>query len=245
VLRVTRPGHGAKLARVRDPVAQAYSLTPLGGAVLDVGCLGLRQQAMARQLGRLDLRHSGTDVISPPEPLPEDFRFRTADLDREEIPFSNDSNDLVVASHVLEHLRRPVEAFGELVRVCRPGGLVYVEAPSERTLLLPGMPFDHDKFFSLSFFDDPTHVSRPWTPQSLHRLAAYYGCDPLREGYRYSRRARLTFPWHLLRALVTRNARLLESCLWNTIGWASFAIVRKPESLVGRPSFRYYIPEGR
>jgi SAM-dependent methyltransferase len=230
---------------VRDPVEQAYSLTPIGGAVLDVGCLGFRQQAMARHLGRLDLRHSGTDVVSPQEPVPEDFRFLTADLDLEGIPFPDDSHDLVVASHVLEHLRRPVETFGEFVRVCRPGGLVYVEAPSERTLLLPGMPFDHDKFFSLSFFDDPTHVSRPWTPQSLYRLACYYGCSPVRVGYRYSTRARLLFPLRVARALLKRSGRMLESCIWDAVGWSSFAVVRKPANLAGRSTFRYYIPLDR
>jgi len=242
---VTSPACGARLARVRDPVAQVYSLTPRGGAVLDVGCLGLRQQAMARQLGRLDLRHSGTDVVSPQEPLPEDFSFRTADLDLEGIPFSDDSHDLVVASHVLEHLRRPVETFGEFVRVCRPGGLIYVEAPSERALLLPGMPFDHDKFFSLSFFDDPTHVSRPWTPQSLHRLACYYSCRPVRVGYRHSTRARLLFPFLIVRALLRRSGRLLESCIWDAVGWSSFVVVRKPTNITGRPRFRYYIPLDR
>lgn len=230
---------------MQDPVAQTYSLTPLGGAVLDVGCLGLRQHAMAHQLGRLDLRHSGTDVVVPEELLPQDFTFRAADLDREGIPFPEDSFDLVVASHVMEHLRRPVEIFGDLVRVCRPGGLVYVEAPSERALLLPGMPFDHDKFFSLSFFDDPTHVSRPWTPQSLHRLACYYSCRPVRVGYRHSTRARLLFPFLIVRALLRRSGRLLESCIWDAVGWSSFALVRKPTNITGGPRFRYYIPQDR
>ena len=230
---------------MRDPVVEAYALTPKGGAVLDVGCLGLRQHALAGQLGRLDLRHSGTDVSAPEEPLPEGYVFRAADLDRESVPFPEDGFDLVVASHVLEHLRRPLEAVGDFVRVCRPGGLVYVEAPSERTLLLPGMPFDHDRFFSCSFFDDPTHVSRPWTPQSLHRLARYYGCAPLRVGYRYSTRARLLFPLLVVRALLRRSGRLLESCIWEAVGWASFAVIRKPETVTGSPRFNYYIPQAR
>lgn len=223
----------------------AYSLTPRGGAVLDVGCLGFRQQAIARQLGRLDLRHSGTDVAVPDEPLPEAFEFRKGDLDRGGIPFPDDSHDLVIASHVLEHVRRPVEAFAEFVRVCRPGGHVYVEAPSERALLLPGMPFDHDKFFSLSFYDDPTHVSRPWTPQSFYRLACYYGCSPVRVGYRYSTRARVLFPLLVARALLKRSGRLLQSCVWDAVGWPSFVVLRKPGNVTGCPVLRYYIPLDR
>lgn len=223
-------------------VREVYALIPPGGRVLDIGCLGLRQHQLSQSFGRRDLHHSGTDLAAPEGVLPEGYVFRAADLDEAPVPFEDDSFDLVVASHVLEHLREPVAAVGEFLRVCRPGGILYVEAPSERSLLLPGMPFEHEKFYSTSYFDDPTHVSRPWTPQAFFRLTRYYRCEPLRVGYRSSRRARLLLPWYLLRAVVTRDGGLLESCLWNAVGWASFVIVRKPESTTGRPPFRYSVP---
>lgn len=82
----------------------------------------------------------------------------------------------MVANHVLEHVPDPIALVMECVRVCRPGGRVYLEAPPERSLWLPGVPFRHDLFCSFSYYDDPTHNSRPWTPQSLYRLARYLGC---------------------------------------------------------------------
>jgi len=224
-----------------DPLGAIYARVPPAGRVLDVGCLGYRQYSLANALGRRDLRHYGTDVALA-DATPPDFCFRPADLDEEGIPFEDGLFDLVVASHVLEHLRRPVQVFGDIARVCAPGGLLYVEAPSERSLWLPGMPFAHEGFFSLSFFDDPTHTSRPWTPQSLYRLACYYQLAPLGVGYRYTRRARILFPWYLVRALATRNGRLLESALWNAVGWASFAVLRRPADSTRQPEFRYYVP---
>jgi SAM-dependent methyltransferase len=226
-----------------DPLTQVMKDTAAGGSVLDVGCLGWRQHALAERIGRLDLRHYGVDLGETS--APNGCTFRSADLNAGPMPFDDDTFDLVVASHVLEHLHRPVEAFGEFVRVCRPGGTIYVEAPSERALWLPGMPFEHEKFYSSSFFDDPTHVSRPWTPQALHRLARYFGSVPERVGYRTSRRARLLFPWYLARALVTRNGELLEWCLWNAVGWAAYAVVRKPTSAAGKLKFEYFIPADR
>ena len=112
----------------------------------------------ARRLGLLRLKHFGIDYCDPAK-IPEGFVFKKVDLNHQPIPFDDDQFDLVVASHVIEHLGKPLEFFAECARVCKPGGLIYFEAPSERSLLLPGMPFEHDKFFSTSFFDDPTHVS--------------------------------------------------------------------------------------
>jgi len=214
------------------------------GSVLDVGCLGFVQMRTAHRLGLFNLKHFGVDYCDPDE-VPGGFVFKRADLNVQPLPFDDDRFDLVFASHIIEHLHRPVEFFGECARVCKPGGLMYFAAPSERSLLLPGMPFEHDKFFSTSFFDDPTHISRPWTPQSFYRLAKYFSCDPLKTGYDVSRRARLLFPAKCLIALLTRNGKLLETCCWQAFGWTSYIVVRKPGNLRGKPSFHYYIPSDR
>jgi SAM-dependent methyltransferase len=218
-----------------------YRALPTDERVLDVGCFGFRQVELARRLGLPGLRHAGVDYNDYDE-VPTGFEFRRADLSREAIPFDDDSFALVVASHVIEHLPRGGEFVGECLRVCRPGGVVYVEAPSERSLLLPGMPFAHDEFYSLSFFDDPTHVGRPWSPQSLHRLARYYGCEPEGVGHLTSRRARLLLPFTVLWSLVARRPALLQQSCWSALGWASYAVIRKPVALHGKPTFRYYVP---
>jgi len=214
------------------------------GSVLDVGCLGFSQMKNAHRLGLLKLKHFGVDY-SECDQVPAGFVFKKADLNLQPLPFEDDQFDLVVASHIIEHLQRPIEFFGECARVCKPGGLMYFEAPSERSLLLPGMPFEHDKFFSTSFFDDPTHCSRPWTPQSFHRLARYFSCEPLKTGYRVSWKVRLLFPAICIYSLITRNGKLLEACCWAAFGWASYLEVRKPGNLCGKPGFHYYIPSNR
>lgn len=223
-----------------------YQSLPQGAVVLDVGCLGFRELAHAQAMAREDIRHAGVDYAPPVEGgIPAGFDFRAADLDHAPLPFADDSFDGVVASHVIEHMRDPIALVRECIRVCRPGGLVYIEAPSERALLLPGMPFQHELFYSLSYYDDPTHQGRPWTPQAFYRLSCYLGCEPLAVGHLRSWKQRLllvfTLPW----ALLTRRADLLESILWRAVGWSAYLLLRKPEALRGAPEFRYHYPAQR
>lgn len=61
----------------------------------------------------------------------------------------------------------------EIARILLPGGIVWVESPSELSCIPSGSddPASHE---FRSFWDDPTHV-RPHTPGSFYRLAI--GCQ--------------------------------------------------------------------
>ena len=45
------------------------------------------------------------------------------------IPLADDSADIIVCSHILEHLRNPHDTLGEVIRVLRPGGVLLVGSP--------------------------------------------------------------------------------------------------------------------
>jgi SAM-dependent methyltransferase len=232
------------MRRRRLELPDVYRLLPSDGAVLDVGCFGFRQVELAARLGLSGLSHSGVDFVDY-DTVPTGFTFRRADLNTEPLPFDSDTFSLVVCNHVLEHVRDPLAFYSECVRVCGPGGLIYIEAPSERSLWLPGFPFQHDRFFSLSFFDDPTHVGRPWSPQSLFRLARYYDCEPVEVGYRMSWSKRLALPVLLPLALLGRRGGHVEQLIWQAVGWASYMLARKDPHARGAPVMNYYIPTHR
>jgi SAM-dependent methyltransferase len=217
---------------------RCFRRLPASGSVLDVGCLGFVQVSNARSVARDDLRHAGVDQ-SPPNVLPAGFDYRQANLDHEPIPFPDDSFDLVVASHVLEHVTQPLQLIQECIRVCRPGGRIYVEAPSERSLLMPGMPFWRDDFRSLSFYDDPTHLGRPWTPQAFFRAARHFGCRPVETRHIVSWRNRLLLPALLLYSVVRRRSDLFQWFIWTALGWACFIVIEKPAGMSGFPELDY------
>ena len=109
-------------------------------------------------------------------------------------------------------------------------------------MLIPGMTFEREKMFCTSFYDDPTHMGRPWSPQALMRLAAYFGCNVESSDYYTSFLIRLLSPILLPWALITRNGKVFEFTLWNAIGWAAYVVLLKPHDLIGKPNFRYFIP---
>jgi SAM-dependent methyltransferase len=117
--------------------------------------------------------------------------FKTADLRKEPLPFETAQFDLIWCSHVIEHLREPLEFLEECKRVLKPGGHLILRTP------------DIQKF-KFSFWRDPTHVS-PFTKTSLEKilvLGAFevvkcISCDmyPLRGLHRL--RAHRWAPWLL------------------------------------------------
>src|SRR5687768_1520282 len=122
---------------------------PPNARVLDVGCLGYQLHQKCIACGRIDVTNYGVDNALGQD-VPEGFVFVAADLNREPLPFPTDHFDFVLASHILEHLRDGVGFFAECARVTKPGGLLLIKCPSERSLMQNGFPFGFDHFCSSS-----------------------------------------------------------------------------------------------
>ncbi len=74
---------------------------------------------------------------------------------RQPLPFPDDSQDYVAASHFIEHLADPIPVLDEIYRVLKPEGRFLVTMPSQN--LIDVIPLD------------PTHVMS-YTPESFKRL---------------------------------------------------------------------------
>lgn len=69
--------------------------------------------------------------------VPEEHAFMpvdvVADIDHDGLKaFADDSQDFVIASHVVEHLAAPIWGLSEFLRVVRPGGHVVLVLPDRR-----------------------------------------------------------------------------------------------------------------
>jgi 2-polyprenyl-3-methyl-5-hydroxy-6-metoxy-1,4-benzoquinol methylase len=71
-----------------------------------------------------------------------------------EIP--DESYDLLILNHVLEHMTEPASILAMLCKKLKPGAYIWIAFPSLRSL---SMPSSVDE--TLQFCDDPTHVYIP------------------------------------------------------------------------------------
>jgi SAM-dependent methyltransferase len=211
-------------------------LLPASGVVLDVGCWNYSFQRFCAEIGVHQLVHFGVDRERPPERAPVGYTFERVDLDGGVLPFDDGKFDGVVLSHVVEHLSRPLALLDEAFRVLKPGGVLYIECPSERSLWIPSMPFKFAESRSLNFYDDPTHIGRPQTPQSLHRLFRMYDAEVIDVSHITSRAVQIRFLWLIAKALYRRDAAMLEQVMWRAVGYAVFGIARSS----GNPG-RHYV----
>jgi ubiquinone/menaquinone biosynthesis C-methylase UbiE len=103
-----------------------------GARVADVGCgTGHRVMPMAQHFGvkeYIGIDHSSAS-LSVAKNLSRELRMNKVVLcegDIFKLPFEDASFDIVICQGVLHHTSDPYRGFKELVRICRPGGLVNI-----------------------------------------------------------------------------------------------------------------------
>ncbi|MFZ5904826.1 MAG: methyltransferase domain-containing protein [Chloroflexota bacterium] len=69
------------------------------------------------------------------------------------LPFADDSFNVVIIKHIVEHLPDPARAIREIGRVTEPGGILILATPNLSSLL---KPWKGDKWIG---YQDPTHIS--------------------------------------------------------------------------------------
>jgi SAM-dependent methyltransferase len=109
---------------------------------------------------------SGPTVLHPRATNVDLFPFPNVHLlaEAEHLPFADATFDAVVSEQVLEHVRGPWRVAKEVVRVTKPGGLIYIATP-----------------YMFPLHPSPKDYSR-WSIDGLADL--FEGCDLVRSGTR-------------------------------------------------------------
>jgi predicted SAM-dependent methyltransferase len=82
--------------------------------------------------------------------MDEFIQLDLTELDYKKIP--DNSFDVIIMSHVIEHLHNGDQVLPLLFKKLKKGGLFYIEFPCEASASFPS------KRETLNFFDDDTHV---------------------------------------------------------------------------------------
>lgn len=134
---------------------------------------------------------------------------------------------VIFCSHVLEHLTRPAEVLAALCTKLRPGGAMYIEVPSPRSLSLPRA---HNGWCGikgcLNFWDDLTH--RQIVPlEEIVRTLDKAGLAVVARRPRFLWRRVLFLPLYALAGLMLRGY-IPASVLWDILGFAEVVIAESP-----------------
>jgi SAM-dependent methyltransferase len=138
---------------------QRYALAS-GQTLLDLGC---GRGEFLRAFARCGLQVCGVDQSDAAKTLCPGADIRNANLEREPIPFGDDSFDVVYSKSVLEHFYYPENLVKEIYRVLKPGGLVIS--------LVPDWEYNY-----LIYYEDYTHRT-PFTLTSLRDIQLIHGFE--------------------------------------------------------------------
>ena len=155
-------------------------------------------------------------------------RLFTIDLDDADalgaIPDS--AYDVVICSHILEHLADPVAVVALLATKIAPGGMLYVETPSPRSLRLPRCSGGWMGIRGcLNFHDDETHRA----VVDLDAVSDVLTAERVRvTPPRYCRlwRKILLLPFYMAATRVTKGF-IPASVLWDATGFAQYVVLSK------------------
>lgn len=197
---------------------------PVRASIADFGCGDASLLASLQDLEK-QYRLFGFDKSTPAK-IPNGVHFTVCDLSQS-LDTPPNSFNLSISSHVIEHLTNPLDYFSEIVRVTKVGGFIVVLAPSDRSTWF-SCPISQERNLILSFYDDPTHIGRPWTPQALYRLGKYHGLEVLQSQYITCSKSRLRLPITAAKwAMGKKNTDQLVDDYWKAIGWEVCAVFRK------------------
>jgi len=133
--------------------------------------------------------------------------------------------DLVVASHVIEHLAKGTRLLVEAASLMRESGLLYVAFPTPASVGFPS------RKGTLNFYDDPTHINLVHPEDAIKAIEAA-GLSLLFCGRPRSAGKILGLPLQLAMAPLTGG--VTGPMLWELYRFQEVLIARKPSALVER-----------
>lgn len=202
-----------------------YKSIPCNATVLDIGC-GSGAISKAVKLHQKAVIIYAVDLYKSPD-LPSDISFCAIDIDLEKLPFPDSTFDVILFTHVIEHLRNPLFVASEIRRVLKQDGIIYLETPNWISTLVPSFGFCRKLHNPFNFYDDPTHV-RPWTKQGVFEFL-FQGCScevnkvgTVRNFYQ--------FPVNILeiiKGVIKRDRSRIIPHFWNVYGWCIYAVGKR------------------
>lgn len=191
--------------------------------ILDVGC-GNHSAQKAKKWFK-NCKYYGIDNISYNNTV-DDFKlmegFYNIDLikDLERMnEISNSFFDVVICSHIIEHLPNGLMVLNILSQKIKPTGKIYIEYPSVKSLSLPNM------FGTLNFSDDSSH-KRVYNIHEIANLLMENKFKIIKAGTRRIKLRIFSIPFVIAYHLI-KNRRFVGTTFWDITGFAEYVYAEK------------------
>ena len=135
-------------------------------------------------------------------------------LDFKKIPENN--YDMIVMSHVIEHLHNGDQVISGLLSKLKNGGIIYLEFPSERSVNFPS------KKETLNFYDDPTHC-RIFSVKEVSDILTQNKFSILSSGTRRQMINILLMPFKIIYQTLTKGY-VRGGVYWDYYGFAKYVV---------------------
>lgn len=183
---------------------------------LDIGCEG-SLKSTRRYFKRV--KYYGIDYRKKEEEAKLMDGFFCVDLSKEKLSIVPDNFfDVIMMSHVIEHLINGLELLPDIVKKLKKGGVMYIEFPSVDSLSLPSAKD------VLNFCDEKTH-RRIYSIQEIANTLLDCGMKIVRAGKRKDYVRIILAPAFIIRDFIRRGT--FGACLWDLLGFADYVYAVK------------------
>jgi SAM-dependent methyltransferase len=209
-----------KYAQLIPPfwIRQVRKYLPPRPIILDFGC-GNDSPRLTKTWFSSCTYH-GADISAESDSAWVDVfhKVRESD-DLAQIP--DQSFDLVLMKHVIEHLSTPLETLGALIGKLKPGGVIFVSFPDPQSVSFPSAEG------TLNFYDDPTHIWLPSLEGIIGTMVARNVVILRRGTTRAIDKVLLGIPFYLLNTFrAAAGTRRRAKGLWDLYGFEYHVIGR-------------------
>lgn len=205
-----------------DTRARFVAGTVRGGNLLDLGSSDGETLGHMAEL-RPDLKFHAVDLHGTPERYPAGCEFHRADLERDRLPWADETMDAITCMHLVEHLRDVQNLLKECARLLKPGGRVYFETPHPKTVSMPSPKGKAAGTFTLNFYDDTTHV-RPVAVGALAEWSRRVGLEVRDSGTSRNWLFAASYPVWL--PLPASRKKFTARIHW--VGWSAYLVCARP-----------------